>query len=776
MMTNIFAAIDIFNLNLVACVAVLGIAAVLVILFLTVRCHVTYIDSEVGSVIHKEKHTWFDKVDIHTAHKVGKRLIGWSKVPNGKKPLTKHKIILFKSVKLYSIWEEIPVAAPVAPIPVAPTPYIPIPVDFSEGIFVKFNYVNPQTDDIIDSESFRLNALVPDKEVKGWGFAPDGEIVIKNGKENYIFSINLYPVTALEDSEFEASGEPFYGQSIVDVSYTLSETSELAYKESHYLRLKPPNMFNENSKFIGWSVVPDGEPVIERGDIDSVFNIALYSVVEAAEEVVEEVIEEEEPVVEEPVVEEPIVQDDVQEEVIEEPVVEEPVVEPAPIYEEIIEEYIPQPVVEEPVIEEPVIEEPVVEEPVVEESVVEEPVVEEPVEEATPILVPTYYDNEGNKIDIKYSRSFTANLIQSEDTVKDYYSELKNHILSYKGVKSRISWKFDSYNRGRDQLFKMKLRGKTICLYCALDPNEFDQSKYHHEAIDAKIFEDVPMLVKIKSGLGLRKAKELVDFVMAKFEIEKDEKAKTVDYVAKHPYEPNEPLIARKLIKALVADSEVVVMSTKPKEDPVAEEAAEEAVEEVAEPVAEEAIEETVEEVAEPVAEEAIEEAVEEAAEPVAEEAIEEAVEEVVEPLAEESTEEAVAESTDDSEIEFVDEDGDGFIDRISAEDAHRLAQQIDFHAAVGTGVDYITAKDNKKAIVNVDVLAKYFNEGDVINIQAMKDKKVIDRRAKSVKVLARGSLDKKLTILASEFSSIAIEMITLTGGQAVRVTYEIKK
>ena len=94
MMTNVFAAIDIFNLNLGACIAFLGIAALLVVLFLLVRCRVTYIDSEDGSVIHEEKHTWFDKVDIHAANKVGKRLIGWSKVQNGKKPLVKHKVVL----------------------------------------------------------------------------------------------------------------------------------------------------------------------------------------------------------------------------------------------------------------------------------------------------------------------------------------------------------------------------------------------------------------------------------------------------------------------------------------------------------------------------------------------------------------------------------------------------------------------------------------------------------------------------------------------------------
>ena len=43
---------------------------------------------------------------------------------------------------------------------------------------------------------------------------------------------------------------------------------------------------------------------------------------------------------------------------------------------------------------------------------------------------------------IKYKKSFTAKLIQSDDEVKSYYSSLKNELLSYDGVKSRISWKY----------------------------------------------------------------------------------------------------------------------------------------------------------------------------------------------------------------------------------------------------------------------------------------------------------------------------------------------
>ena len=740
-MTNYFAAIDIFNLSVVGCAIVLGVALLLAVLFLVIRCHVIYLDSEDGNKeIHREKHGWLSKVSIHSANKKGKRLVGWSKAPDGEKPLTKHKMVLFRTVRLYSIWADAPY---VEPAPAEKAEIAADELDYTEGMFVKFNYVDTQTDEVIASEGFRLNAIVPDEQVEGWGFAPDGEIVLKSGEENYVFSINLYPVNALEDSDTVVSDEGFDGETVVDVSYTLSSADKVVYKESHYLKLKLPNNFDENEKFLGWSVVPDGDVVIERGEIDTIFTIPLYSIGDAvaaepvAEEPVVEVIPE--PVVEEPVAEEP----EVEVEVVEEPVVEEPAPE-APLYEEVVEEYIPEPVVEEVVVEEPVAE-PVVEEPVVE--VVPEPVVEEPVQEAEPVLVPTYYDNEGNKIDIKYSRSFTANIIQSDDTVKDYYSELKNHILSYKGVKSRISWKFDSYNRGRDQLFKVKLRGKTICLYCALDPNEFDESKYHHEPIDAKIFEDVPMLVKIKSGLGLRKAKELVDIVMAKFGIEKDEKAKTVDYVAKYPYEPNEPLIARKLIKALIADDAVVVMSSKPKEEPV--------VEVVPEPVVEEpVIEEPV--VEEPVAEEP---AVEVVPEPVVEEPV------IEEPV----VEEPVIEEEPYVEPEII-------VESVSAEEAHQIIEEKHVEVHVEEGVDYIGPKDNKKAIINIDTLSKNYEAHEMVNIQSMKDKKLIDKKAKCVKVLARGILDKPLRIKAGEFSRTAIEMILLTGGQAMHVTYKVKK
>ena len=76
-MTNIFGAIafDIFNVSLVGCGIVFGVALVLAVLILALRCHVVYFDSEDGnSEIHREKHSWLSKVKIHGASKKGKKL------------------------------------------------------------------------------------------------------------------------------------------------------------------------------------------------------------------------------------------------------------------------------------------------------------------------------------------------------------------------------------------------------------------------------------------------------------------------------------------------------------------------------------------------------------------------------------------------------------------------------------------------------------------------------------------------------------------------------
>ena len=160
-----------------------------------------------------------------------------------------------------------------------------------------------------------------------------------------------------------------------------------------------------------------------------------------------------------------------------------------------------------------------------------------------------YIDTQGNVVKITCTRSFTANLIQADPKVRDYYNKIKNHILAYKDVKARMSWRNESYNKGRLNLFKIKLRGKTIYLYCALDPEKYEKNTYFHETATAKKYAKVPMMVKIKSDRGLKRAKELVDDVMKNFSILHDPKVTEHDFVVGYPYDTTKNLVKRGLIK-----------------------------------------------------------------------------------------------------------------------------------------------------------------------------------------------------------------------------------
>ena len=155
-------------------------------------------------------------------------------------------------------------------------------------------------------------------------------------------------------------------------------------------------------------------------------------------------------------------------------------------------------------------------------------------------------------------KSFTAKLMQASPESKSYYSEVKNELLSYRKVKSRTSWNYDSFNRGRIQLAKIGVRGKTVCLYLALNPADYVDSKYFcTDFSDTAQYQTVPMMVKIKSGRGVKYAKELIATVMAQNEIEKAPTYEPVDYAPEHA--TTEELIEMGLIKDPSRNADVFI-------------------------------------------------------------------------------------------------------------------------------------------------------------------------------------------------------------------------
>ena len=77
-------------------------------------------------------------------------------------------------------------------------------------------------------------------------------------------------------------------------------------------------------------------------------------------------------------------------------------------------------------------------------------------------------------------------------------------------------------------------------------------------------------------------------------------------------------------------------------------------------------------------------------------------------------------------------------------------------------------AGHGKKGEINIGVIDQHFEAGEVITIQALKNKNLISRKDCRIKVLAHGFLTKSFTVKAEAFSVEAIKMIELMGGTVI--------
>ena len=155
---------------------------------------------------------------------------------------------------------------------------------------------------------------------------------------------------------------------------------------------------------------------------------------------------------------------------------------------------------------------------------------------------------------LRYDRSFTAKLIQSEDTVKQWYSLLKNHMLSYQRTKDRTSWKHETYRYGGELVAKLAFRGKSLCLYLPLNAADYAESKYKIEDVsDLASAAELTSVYRIKNDRRAKYATELIDAVMQSKGAEQTER-EPVDYSL--PYEGVVELIEKGLVKRKVTDAE----------------------------------------------------------------------------------------------------------------------------------------------------------------------------------------------------------------------------
>ncbi|MCI5779335.1 MAG: 50S ribosomal protein L15 [Lentisphaeria bacterium] len=70
-------------------------------------------------------------------------------------------------------------------------------------------------------------------------------------------------------------------------------------------------------------------------------------------------------------------------------------------------------------------------------------------------------------------------------------------------------------------------------------------------------------------------------------------------------------------------------------------------------------------------------------------------------------------------------------------------------------------------ALVNLDVLERNYQAGEVVDLESLHAKKLLGKGETIVKVLANGEITKALTVKAAKFSAAAAAKIQAAGGTA---------
>ncbi len=150
---------------------------------------------------------------------------------------------------------------------------------------------------------------------------------------------------------------------------------------------------------------------------------------------------------------------------------------------------------------------------------------------------------------IRYNHSFKATLIQTTSVMQQRYGQIADEIASYPKAKTRDSWKNITVYFGRNTIAKLLFKGKTLCIAYALNPEDYENTRYFGQSIQGKKYEKTPMLLKLTSQRKVSNAKYLLRQAMEKAGVPSGEKVESGTFSL--PYETNEELYEKGLVKPI---------------------------------------------------------------------------------------------------------------------------------------------------------------------------------------------------------------------------------
>lgn len=175
----------------------------------------------------------------------------------------------------------------------------------------------------------------------------------------------------------------------------------------------------------------------------------------------------------------------------------------------------------------------------------------------------------GRRVVYRYQFSFWARLIQSPAEQQARYGRILHEVGCFSKLKTAVSKRRERIYAGRKPVAELLFRGRRLCMAFALDPAEFENTKYH--VIDAsavKRFADTPTLLRITSDRRAKYACELLRLAAKRqgllyTELPEEEEPFSL------PYEDTASLVKQGLVKE-ISREEGEVFYREPAQEPAA--------------------------------------------------------------------------------------------------------------------------------------------------------------------------------------------------------------
>ena len=116
----------------------------------------------------------------------------------------------------------------------------------------------------------------------------------------------------------------------------------------------------------------------------------------------------------------------------------------------------------------------------------------------------------------RHNYSFEAKMALSDFQIRHHHKEILDFAHSY-GLKVSRSWKQERIYLGKKTFASLSFKGKKLCVALALDPKEYENSKYKFiDVSNVKRYQNTPLLFKITSERKVKHSLELLKVLLEK--------------------------------------------------------------------------------------------------------------------------------------------------------------------------------------------------------------------------------------------------------------------